>query len=117
MDKEQAMAMMDRVTAAVKGYVERSLAPINQRLNAVEARTGVSINANSVSIPGMESVAEMMNKLDATMRAPSTPIYDERGKLIGVRRDIGADAGQGAYVALEARVKALEALLQRRDQQ
>jgi hypothetical protein len=33
-------AMADQMIAAVKGYVERALGPINTRLAAVETRTG-----------------------------------------------------------------------------
>ncbi len=50
---------------------------------------GVSINTDgdvAMHVPGMEHVADIMAKLDRTLRSPVVPIYDDTGKVIGSRR-------------------------------
>lgn len=58
------------------------------RCRELEARgaAGVSITAENVAVPGVEQLAKMMQRLDATLARPVKPVYDSRGILIGARR-------------------------------
>lgn len=50
------------------------------------AGSGVTIKADNVTVSGMEDVANMLQRLDATLRSPVTPIYGKDGMLIGAKR-------------------------------
>lgn len=100
-------ALAKQVVDAIKIYVARALEPVNAKLATLEARAGVSITAQNVQVPGMENVAAMMGKLDATLREPVKPVYDGNGRLVSAAREPSPDAARIA--ALEDRIAALEA--------
>src|SRR5688500_11828803 len=77
-----AQTQLQRESALLK-----RVAALESRCKDLEARgAGVSVVADSVAIPGLDEVANMVARLNATLRAPMKPIYDGRGVLIGARR-------------------------------
>ena len=97
--------LSESMVAAVKAYVGRAFTPLEARINTAEARMGAllvvlgkgagaaetisafeAIDARLRALEGMRDVAGAIARLEATMAAPVTPIYDERGKLIGASR-------------------------------
>jgi hypothetical protein len=116
-----AIARVQAEERAVKGHltevflkVLKSRRPRNAKLAPVPAvGPGVTIQAHGgVSVDGLEQVAAMMQRLDATLRAPVKPIYDENGILVGARRSAlpgdESSAGGATLAAMEARLKAVE---------
>jgi len=116
-----AIAQVQAEERALKRYwtgvflkVLKSRRPRNAKRAPVPAvGPGVTIQAHGgVSVDGLEEVAAMMQRLDATLRSPVKPVYDANGILIGARRsalpgDESSDGG-ATLAAMEARLKAVE---------
>jgi hypothetical protein len=103
---------MRDVLKLIAGTITASNASLRKRVAKMESGdgsrgAGVNLKADNVTVDGMDQVAAMMERLDATLRSPTKPIYDKDGVLVGARRE--ALPGDTSNAALEARIAAIEA--------
>jgi hypothetical protein len=99
-------ALLTAMRDFVAGLMERVVQPILDRLDALERRehgAGVVIRTDGVHIEApLDDLANSMARVEAAITAPTEPIYDERGRLVGAKKRV-SDPPPVREVVREAR--------------
>lgn len=93
-EQHVSVDQLKRVIAKIASVIVERTQPLAKRVSKMEAGAhggGVTIRSEHVTVDGMEHVAGMMERLDATLRSPVKPIYGPDGMLVGARRELPED--------------------------